>query len=174
MVDSDVETDGILYSVLIIGCNRGLGLELVRFLLNLKKPPQYLFATCRDVDTCSALKAYNVFWNPKKTKVKILQLEVNDDNDIANVVTVVEQDLDGVGLSVLINNAETHTRKNLDTVTWVDMKKTYETNTISPIMIAKAFRSILSSFVLLGSEEAESKSYAAFVNISSVLGKFSK
>ncbi|CAB4024482.1 Hypothetical predicted protein [Paramuricea clavata] len=174
MVDSDIKTDGILYSVLIIGCNRGLGLELVRFLLiGLKKPPQYLFATCRDLDTCSALKAYNVFWNSRKTKVKILQLEVNNDDDIANVVSAVEQDLDGVGLSVLINNAETHTRKDLDTVSWVDMKKTFETNTISPIMIARAFRSILSSFVLLDSNKVVSKSYAAIVNISSVLGSIS-
>jgi NAD(P)-dependent dehydrogenase (short-subunit alcohol dehydrogenase family) len=171
MVDSDIKTDGILYSVLIIGCNRGLGLELVRFLIGLKKPPQYLFATCRDLDTCSALKAYNVFWNSRKTKVKILQLEVNNDDDIANVVSAVEQDLDGVGLSVLINNAETHTRKDLDTVSWVDMKKTFETNTISPIMIARAFRSIVSSFVLLGSNKVVSKSYAAIVNISSVLGR---
>ena len=68
MMDSDIETDGILYSVLIIGCNRGLGLELFRFLLGLKKPPRYLFATCRDLDACSALKADNVLWNSRKTK----------------------------------------------------------------------------------------------------------
>lgn len=170
MVDNEIECNGLLYSVLIIGCNRGLGLELVRFLLGLKKPPHYLFATCRDLDTCSALKAYNVFWNPKKTKVRILQLEVNNDNDIINLVNAVEQDLDGVGLSVLINNAETHTRKDLETVSLDDMRKTYETNAISPIMIARAFRPILSSFVLLGSNEA-SKCYAAIVNISSILGE---
>lgn len=170
MMDSDIASDKIS-SVLIIGCNRGLGLELVRFLLALRKPPQYLFATCRDVDACSSLKAYNVMWNARKTKVKILELDVNNDDDIANLVNVVEQDLEGVGLSILINNAETRTRKDLDTVSWVDMRKTFQTNTISPIMIAKAFRPILASFVLLGSNEPVSKNYAAIVNISSVLGK---
>ena len=171
MSDTDINTDGLLYSVLIIGCNRGLGLELVRFLLALKKPPQYLFATCRDLDTCSALKAYNVFWNQRKTKVKILQLEVNNDDDITRVVSAVEEELDGVGLSVLINNAETHSRKDLDTVCVDDMKKTYQTNSISPIIIARAFRPILSSFVLLGSGEAKFKHFAAIVNISSLLGR---
>ncbi|XP_028393802.1 uncharacterized protein LOC114518084 [Dendronephthya gigantea] len=171
MEKNDIDTDGVLYSVLILGCNRGLGLELVRFLLGLKKPPKYLFATCHDQDTCSALHAYNLLWNPRKTKVKVLKLEVNDDREIANVVTFIEQELDGVGLSVLINNAETHIRKDLETVSWDDMRRTFETNTISPIIIARAFRSILSSFVLLGSNEAMSiKCCAAIVNINSVLG----
>lgn len=170
MEENDIDTDGVLYSVLILGCNRGLGLELVRFLVGLRKPPKYLFATCHDQETCSALHAYNLLWNPRKTKVKVLKLEVNDDREIANVVTAVEQDLDGVGLSVLINNAETHVKKDLETVSWDDMRRTFETNTISPIMIARAFWSILSSFVLLGSNEAVSKCCAAIVNISSVLG----
>ena len=35
-------------SVLITGCNRGIGLGLVKKILNLPKPPKYLIATCRD------------------------------------------------------------------------------------------------------------------------------
>lgn len=35
-------------SILITGCNRGLGLGLVKALVKLPKPPQHLFATCRN------------------------------------------------------------------------------------------------------------------------------
>lgn len=164
----DVE---VFKSVLIIGCNRGLGLELVRYLLNVEKPPQFIFATCRDLDACSALKAYNVFWNKRKTKVKVLQLDVNNDSEIAAVVSNIEQDLAGVGLSVLINNAERHTIKDLDTLCREDMRKTYETNAVSPIMIAKAFRSILWSFVLQSSKDVQRERNAVIVNISSVMGR---
>ncbi|KFM58979.1 hypothetical protein X975_00629, partial [Stegodyphus mimosarum] len=35
-------------SVLITGANRGIGLEFVKQFLSLPKPPQVLFATCRN------------------------------------------------------------------------------------------------------------------------------
>lgn len=37
-------------SILITGCNRGLGLGLVRQLVGLQRPPQHIFATCRSID----------------------------------------------------------------------------------------------------------------------------
>lgn len=39
---------GNMNSILITGCNRGLGLGLVKALVKLPKPPQHLFATCRN------------------------------------------------------------------------------------------------------------------------------
>lgn len=39
----------IMNSILITGCNRGIGLGLVKKLLNHSKPPKHLIATCRDV-----------------------------------------------------------------------------------------------------------------------------
>jgi NAD(P)-dependent dehydrogenase (short-subunit alcohol dehydrogenase family) len=36
-------------SILITGCNRGLGLGLVKHLSLLKKPTEMIFATCRDI-----------------------------------------------------------------------------------------------------------------------------
>ncbi|TGZ38489.1 C-factor [Temnothorax longispinosus] len=35
-------------SILITGCNRGLGLGLVRHLVESPRPPENVFATCRD------------------------------------------------------------------------------------------------------------------------------
>lgn len=37
-------------SILITGCNRGLGLGLVKHLAGSSKPPDNIFATCRDVN----------------------------------------------------------------------------------------------------------------------------
>ncbi|CAG5089305.1 Similar to Tdpoz5: TD and POZ domain-containing protein 5 (Mus musculus) [Cotesia congregata] len=37
-------------SILITGCNRGLGLGLVQHLTQLPNPPEKIFATCRDVN----------------------------------------------------------------------------------------------------------------------------
>lgn len=166
----DISTDGILYSVFITGCHRGLGLEIVQFLLSLKNPPKYLFATCRDIDTSSTLRGYNGFWN-RRTKVSVLEMEVNDENQVAAAVAMVEDKLEGIGLSLLINNAETHVRKDLEAVCCEDMRRTFETNAVAPLMLAKAFHSILRSFVLLDNEVEKSPKYAAVVNISSVLGK---
>lgn len=36
-------------SILITGCNRGIGLGLVKKLLNQPNPPKHLITTCRDV-----------------------------------------------------------------------------------------------------------------------------
>lgn len=37
-------------SILITGCNRGLGLGLVKAFLSLPKPPAHIIATCRDIE----------------------------------------------------------------------------------------------------------------------------
>ena len=37
-------------SILISGCNRGLGLGLVRSLLKIESPPEFIFATCRNIE----------------------------------------------------------------------------------------------------------------------------
>lgn len=37
-------------SILITGCNRGLGLGLVKSLLRHELAPKYIFATCRNLD----------------------------------------------------------------------------------------------------------------------------
>lgn len=41
---------GRMKSILITGCNRGLGLGLVKALTALPKPPQHLFTTCRNLE----------------------------------------------------------------------------------------------------------------------------
>lgn len=50
-------------SILITGCNRGLGLGIVKELIKLSKPPKYIFATCRDVKKAEVSSIdYNSFF----------------------------------------------------------------------------------------------------------------
>jgi len=37
-------------SILITGCNRGLGLGIVKALINSAKKPKHIFATCRNIE----------------------------------------------------------------------------------------------------------------------------
>ena len=55
-------------SILITGCNRGLGLGLVKHLIKVPQPPQHIFATCRDVN---------------KARVR-LATEVNEERTLRN------------------------------------------------------------------------------------------
>jgi NAD(P)-dependent dehydrogenase (short-subunit alcohol dehydrogenase family) len=43
-------------SILITGCNRGLGLGLVKSLLKLEQSPKYIFATCRNLEKADVSK----------------------------------------------------------------------------------------------------------------------
>lgn len=45
-------------SILITGCNRGLGLGLVKALLKSDSPPKNLITTCRSVDKASVSTQY--------------------------------------------------------------------------------------------------------------------
>jgi NAD(P)-dependent dehydrogenase (short-subunit alcohol dehydrogenase family) len=43
-------------SVLITGCNRGIGLELVKQWLKIDGPPEHIIATCRKPDEVKKVK----------------------------------------------------------------------------------------------------------------------
>lgn len=49
-------------SILITGCNRGLGLGLVKSLIKQDKSPKYIFATCRNLQAADVSINY-IPWN---------------------------------------------------------------------------------------------------------------
>ena len=89
-------------SILITGCNRGYGLELVKQLLNYKPAPSVLIATCRNPQAADEL---NGLAN-KNSSLKVLPLDVTDFDSygkfVKNVTGVVGE---SNGLNLLINNA---------------------------------------------------------------------
>lgn len=55
-------------SILITGCNRGLGLGLVKAFLSLPKPPTHIIATCRDIEKAEVNKNNFSLFSPIKKK----------------------------------------------------------------------------------------------------------
>ena len=47
-------------SVLITGCNRGIGLEFVKHFLKLEPPPAHVFATCRTPENAKVSHSFYI------------------------------------------------------------------------------------------------------------------
>uniref|UniRef100_U3JXB7 C-factor n=1 Tax=Ficedula albicollis TaxID=59894 RepID=U3JXB7_FICAL len=132
-------------SVLVTGANRGLGLGFVQHFLRMPKPPQWIFATCRD---------------PKGQRAQLQCVgpaEVANPTSIKEAAAKVREHLGDSGLNLLINNAGMVRSKMLDAETLEDMTETYMTNTVGPLLMGQAFLPLL-------------KKAAAMVNISSIGG----
>lgn len=130
-------------SILITGANRGLGLELVKQLLAAPDAPQVLFATCRDPSQATDLKA--VVAGAKGTKVHILKLDVDKEDQIAAVAAAVGKELDSEGLTLLINNSGILEKDHL---TFADQTKDemvahFVTNTVAPYLLTRALHPLL-------------------------------
>lgn len=158
-------------SVLITGCNRGIGFGLVKYLTEQAIYPQYLFATCRNPAKAEALQDIA----EKHKNVHILQLDVTDFESYGNVVKSVDSVVQDEGLNVLFNNAgvsSKFTRMNLVKVE--QMISGFMTNTIAPLMLTKAFVPLLKKAAQNKSSESLSVSRAAVINFSSVLGSIAE
>ncbi|XP_040471412.1 C-factor-like [Falco naumanni] len=152
-------------SVLLTGCDGGLGLGLLKGLLEQPSPPRHLFAACLDPQG----KAINemALGNPN---VVVLPLDVTDPNSIKAAVGKVQEEVGSAGLNLLINNACTTRRSTLATETAENMTLVYTTNTIGPLQTSQAFLPLLMEAAEAEGQRGMSCSRAAIVNISSILG----
>ena len=151
-------------SIFITGGNRGIGLEIVKQLLSLPNPPEYIFATCRSLESASELNSLSEGNN----NLHVVQLDVNDFEGFNQVVSEVERKLEGRGLDLLLNNAGIVDRSTLNEVTAERMIDVYKTNTVAPLMLAKAFRPLLRRAASQRSKGDFAKTF--IVNISSGVG----
>ncbi|XP_077981559.1 uncharacterized protein LOC144436610 isoform X2 [Glandiceps talaboti] len=122
-------------SVLVTGCSRGIGLELIKQFVKLPNPPQHVFATCRSPENAHELKSIAEA-NPS---VQVLRLDVDDRDSINDAASKVEQVLGENGLSLLINNAAISVNRE-QTIEEVDpdyMIKLYRVNTVGPLLVIK-------------------------------------
>ncbi|XP_072464598.1 C-signal-like [Notamacropus eugenii] len=130
---------GICRAVLITGCNRGIGLGLVKGFLSRSPSPDLVLATCRNPDQAQELQHLK----KQHQNLRILQLDVVCENSIKKVVQETEALVGEQGLNCLINNAGINRLATLDSVTAQDMRTIYETNTVAQLMVSKAFLPLL-------------------------------
>ncbi|XP_042293706.1 C-factor-like [Sceloporus undulatus] len=152
-------------SVLVTGSNRGIGLEIVRQLLEKKNHAEKIFATCRDPEGPGAQNLRNLA--AKHPEVEIIQLDTSDPSSIRNAAARVSERLKGTGLNLLINNAAIVNEKSLDSETPEGMAEVYKTNVIGPFVACQAFLPLLKKAAQESPQKGMSCSKAAIVNISS-------
>ncbi len=108
-------------TVLVTGSNRGIGLELCR-LLSVRG--DQVIATCRIASR--GLESLSVQVNPN--------VDVSDDESVRKLA----EQLEGVRLDILINNAGILTRDNLDDLDFDKIRRQFEVNVIGPLRVTKA------------------------------------
>ncbi|XP_039301255.1 C-factor isoform X1 [Nilaparvata lugens] len=123
-------------SILITGCNRGIGLGFVQHLLkSANTATSNIFATCRNPQQAKELTDLA----QKHGNLKILQLDVKDFDSYKDVVKQVQDVVGDAGLNLLVNNAgvsSKFTRVNL--VKADQMTDNFLVNSVAPLMLTKA------------------------------------
>jgi NAD(P)-dependent dehydrogenase (short-subunit alcohol dehydrogenase family) len=105
--------------ILVTGCNRGIGLEIVK---QLAAANNYVFMTCRDLK-----KGEKALKNLEKSihkNIKLFQLDVTDDESIRNAFLQIEE-LDAVINNAGINYDTWQSSVNADLA---NVHETFETN----------------------------------------------
>ncbi|XP_012277880.1 uncharacterized protein LOC105698305 [Orussus abietinus] len=155
-------------SILITGCNRGIGLGLVKHLLRLPQPPESIFATCRDVAKAAELKEIA----DKSGNVHIIELDVTDTKSYDRVIQIISEKVGENGLNVLINNAGIANKfARLNLVKEEQLLDTFKVNTVAPIMLSKACLPLLKQASSIYPDKgAMNISRAAIIHMSSSLG----
>ncbi|XP_030313860.1 uncharacterized protein LOC103538950 isoform X1 [Calypte anna] len=160
-------------TVLLSGSNRGIGLGLVKQLLAAPKPPLWIFASCRDPEGPRAQELRDLA--SKHPNLVLLKLDVANPVSVTEAARIVERKMNGSGLNLLINNAAIYTpTASLAVVDAEDMMRTYETNTVGPMLMAQAFLPLLKKAAQESTEKGLSCSKAAIINISSVMGSIER
>ena len=121
----------MLDNILIIGANRGLGLGLVKEVLNKNKVAN-VFATYRDKNRSVEL----INLSKKYQNLKLLTLEISNQNSINNL----KDELKDVQIDYLIINTGIliDRSSSIESVKEYELKETFATNTIGPVMVLQS------------------------------------
>ncbi|KAF8771283.1 C-factor-like [Argiope bruennichi] len=151
-------------SVMVTGANKGIGLELVKELVKLPKPPRFVFATYRDESTTQALK--EIKDASKDTEVVPVKMDITKTIEIADARKIVESKVGDKGLNLLINNAGVLAMQGFPEITKENMLLHFSTNTIGPVMVLKEMLPLLQKSAAQ-KDSGMNISRAAALNISS-------
>nr|XP_003702515.1 PREDICTED: uncharacterized oxidoreductase C663.09c [Megachile rotundata] len=155
-------------SILITGCNRGLGLGLVKHLAKLPQPPENIFATCRDRSKAKELTALA----EASKNIHIIEIDLVETKNYDKIVQVVSEKVGQDGLNVLFNNAGTSSKfTRLGLVKEEQLTETFFVNTVVPILLSKAFLQLLKTAANKYENKSEMNIHrSAIINMSSILG----
>lgn len=140
-------------TVLVTGCSSGIGLATCHVL------SRNNFLTYGTVRNLSKAKKIQDLINRESLPLKILQLDVNDNQSIKLAVKRILSDTGR--LDVLINNAGYGMFGPIEEITTQEVKKQFETNFFGIIRLIKAIVPIM-----------RKQGNGIIVNISSMVGKF--
>jgi NAD(P)-dependent dehydrogenase (short-subunit alcohol dehydrogenase family) len=140
-------------TVLVTGCSSGIGLATCHVL------SRNNFLTYGTVRNLSKAKKIQDLINRESLPLKILQLDVNDNQSIKLAVKRILSDTGT--LDVLINNAGYGMFGPIEEITTQEVKKQFETNFFGIIRLIKAIVPIM-----------RKQGNGIIVNISSMVGKF--
>ncbi|XP_065186928.1 C-signal-like [Sycon ciliatum] len=176
------ETASFPRTVLVTGANRGIGLGIVRQMLQsgatspaavVAGSPDFLFATHRaplGSDTMADLESLA----KEHPKLHLLKLDVKDECGIKRIADSVEKAVGELGLNLLINNsglndpADRHA--NISELDSAAMLEHLSVNTIGPVLLTQAFMPLLQRAADQNASEALGSQRAAVVYVSSRLG----
>ncbi|EDW62376.1 C-signal [Drosophila virilis] len=154
-------------SILITGCNRGLGLGLVKALNALPEPPQHLFTTCRNLEQATELKKLA----KEHSNIHILEIDLRNFEEYDKLVGKISEVTKDAGLNVLFNNAGIAPKSvRFGATRQQDLIDTLQTNTVVPVMLAKACLPLLKRASEVNENVSLSVKRAAIINMSSILG----
>lgn len=159
-------------SILITGCNRGLGLGLVKHLAGLSTPLDNIFATCRDASRATELRALA----DKSSNIHIIEIDLTNTDSYKKIVDTVNEKVRGNGLNVLFNNAGISSKfTRLGLVKERQITDALLLNTVAPIMLTKALSPLLKTAAKKAVDTTElSVRKAAVINMTSVLGSIAE
>ncbi|XP_072519555.1 C-signal [Salminus brasiliensis] len=153
-------------SVLITGASRGLGLQMVTHLVSSAERPSKIIATARNPAAAQELQQIA----ESHPGFHIVPLDVVSDVSVDAAVKEVSSIVGAEGLNCLINNAAILIASDLNTVTRDAMMKTFESNTVAPLFVTKAFLPLLKTAAVVGEGGGMGIHRSAVINISSFLG----
>ncbi|XP_055582908.1 LOW QUALITY PROTEIN: C-factor-like [Falco cherrug] len=152
-------------SVLVTGSNCSIRRELVRQLAASPRPPQHIFATCRNPEGPRGKELA-----AQHPGIKLVQLDAVNLSSIQGAVRAVGSHLEDQGLNLLINNAGISSQATLRSLDSQEMLSMFATNVVGPLQVAKEFLPLLKKAAKGARKGGLSCSRAAVINISSKLG----
>lgn len=137
----------------ITGTSRGLGLELVRQLL--QDSNVHVIAAARNPSSSTGLQELK---KSHPSQLKLVALEVTDPAAVTRVAAELEKEYPN-GIDYLINNAGVGSSKLSSETTKEEFLSVYETNVVGPFLVTEAFAPLV--------RKGERK---VVVHVSSVMG----